>query len=109
MNQPSTSVLICATIVASIVMGGTFALLLVGRPIPEWLPVFDAGVLTAYFGAGPFSVAVGHIRGLAEQAGATNTALIDTVNHGIATLRDAVGALTKPSATPPTDGGGKEP
>jgi hypothetical protein len=101
-NLNSIPILICATFIAAIALAGTFGLLLLGRPVPEWIPVFDAAIATAYFGAGPFSVAISHLQALGAQAGNTSVAAIDTANHAIASLNTAVQGLqaSAPAATP---------
>lgn len=100
-------ILICATVIAALVLGGTFGLLLLGRPVPEWVPVFDAAIMTAYFGAGPFSVAMSHLQIASQQAGTTNLALIDTANHAIAGQREATSAALVRVGVPESAGTGQ--
>lgn len=89
-----------ATIVAAILSGGLIALLLVGRTVPTELWVLEGVIGTAYFGAGPFSMAMQH-------SSTTSAQLLDTVNHSVEVLRATVSAaLTTPVAqTTPTAGG----
>lgn len=88
-----------ATFVASIFAGGAMGLLLEGRTIPVELWVLLTAIGTAYFGSGPFSVALGHLAGAGQMSGQTNAQLVDTVNHAIATLRDAVTAASTTATT----------
>lgn len=82
-----------STLVALVFSTGTMALLILGRSVPETLWILDGVVGTAYFGAGPFSV-------VHNATTSTTRALIDTLNHQIATLRDAVTAMTHTVSIP---------
>lgn len=88
-----------STMVASIFAGGAMALLLMGRPIPTELWVLLTAIGTAYFGSGPFSVALQHLAAAGQQAGTTNAALVDTVNHSVAVLNQAVVGTTRTATT----------
>lgn len=97
--------LVAATIVASLAIGGTFVILVIeavyGRPlvVPDWLPPVITAVSLAYFGSGPFSAALAHVRALGTQAGQTNAQLIDLANHSLATQRETVDAIVKVGMT----------
>ena len=81
-----------STVVALIVMIGLVLLLVLKIAVPEPYWVLVGVVGTAYFGAGPFSVAHSGVS-------ATNRLLLDTVNHAIATLRDATTAASTTATT----------
>lgn len=80
---PGWLVFIGSTTVALVFAVGMVLLLVLGRPVPEQLWVLAGVIATAYFGSGPFSIA--H-----QGISATTRSLIETVNHGIATLHDAI-------------------
>jgi len=98
-NVPGWLVFGGMTVVASIILGGLVALLLVGRTVPAELWTLGGAVGVAYFGSGPFSqVLNGHQVAEANHA-AHATELVDTVNHALATVRDTAGAASTTSTT----------
>ena len=94
---PGWLVFALTSVVALVFAGGLVALLLADRPVPEQLWVLVGVIATAYFGSGPFSIA--H-----QGVSATNRALIETVNHGIATLHAAIGRTGGSDTTTDTTG-----
>lgn len=107
---PGWIIFVGSTLVASIISVGAVGLLWMGRPVPTEYWVLLTAIGTAYFGSGPFSVALQHLAALGQQAGATNTALVDTVNHSVAVLNQAIAGTNRTATTMAgglTDGGGK--
>lgn len=96
-SVPGWLVFVGSTVVALVFAGGLVGLLVAGRTVPEQLWVLAGVIATAYFGSGPFSIA--H-----QGISATNRALIDTVNHAIASLRDAMPIIGASGTTTDTTG-----
>jgi len=89
---PGWLVFIGSTTIAAILVAGLVVMLVLRIEVPEPYWVLVGVVGTAYFGAGPFSLA--H-----QNVAATNRLLLDTVNHAIATLRETSTAATGAAAT----------
>lgn len=83
---PGWLVFVGSTAVALVFAVGLVVMLVMQIPVPQELWVLVGVIATAYFGSGPFSVAHQGIT-------TTNKALIDTVNHSIATLHTAIGSI----------------
>lgn len=84
---PGWLIFVGSTLVALVFAVGLVVLLVLGHPVPDQLWVLTGVIATAYFGSGPFSVA--H-----QSVSATNRNLIETVNHAIATLHDAIAGIS---------------
>lgn len=98
-----------ATLVALLFVGGLVGLLLEGRTVPEQMWILLGVIMTAFFGGGPFYQALAHAQTTTTQSRDTvvdvlrTTSLsLETANHGIAALREAVSGLTATHGTGPT-------
>lgn len=98
-NVPGWAIFAGSTMVASIIAVGAVGLLWMGRTVPTEYWVLLTAIGTAYFGSGPFSVALQHLAAAGQQAGQTNAALVDTVNHSVAVLNQAVVGTTRTATT----------
>lgn len=95
-----------STLVALVLMAGIILLLAEGKAIPDPLWIIAASIGVAYFGAGPFSLMSQHQANASAAATSTTAALVDTVNHAIATLREAVAGTTGTAMAATTHGPG---
>lgn len=101
---PGWLVFVGSTVVALVLVVGIVTLLVLGRPVPDQLWIIAASIGVAYFGAGPFSLMSQHQANASAQASTTTAALVDTVNHAIATLREAVAGTTGAAMAAQTHG-----
>lgn len=106
---PGWLVFMGSTAVAMVFAIGLVTLLVLRIPVPDQLWILAGVIGTAYFGSGPFSLMSQHQAETASQQLQNAGALVDTVNHAIATLRDtAIANSSSPgtmSANPIPSGG----
>jgi hypothetical protein len=89
---PGWMIFLGSTLVALVVTGTVSILLILGRPVPQELWLTMAVIATAYFGGGPFL-------GVLTHNATTSHALLDTLNHGLAVLNQAVQTMTTGTPT----------